>query len=225
MMRPMRNSTGESTMKIRLLLSMLLLLGVSNTLPAQATAEEPQAVVQSVIEDSIRLLQERREDLARDPAVAQEIVAGTLGPYADVERMSRFVLGRHWRTASPDQRARFVDAFRDYLVFTYGSALREYADEIIEEGRDAQIDYQVQLDDRNPDRAMVHSHVRLSDGRSFDVSYRMLERDGDWKVYDVVVEGLSVLLSYKQNLGAQLAQADVDTLITRLRERTGSADP
>ncbi len=212
-----------------MLRSLPLILALALAAPGLATAASapppPQELVQSVIQDSIGLLREQREAVVKDPAVARQIVADTLGPYADVERMSRFVLGRHWRTATPDQRDRFVDAFRDYLVHTYSSALRQYADQIVEQGQDAQIDYQVKTNDRHPDRVLVDSAIQLPDGRAFDVTYRLLERDGQWKFYDVVVEGVSVLLSYRENLASQLSRGDVDSLIAQLRERTGSAAP
>ena len=209
------------TLLRRLALTLMLALAT----PLAAAAPPPQELVQSVIQDSIRLLGERREAVVSDPAAARQIVADTLGPYADVERMARFVLGRHWRTATADQRSRFVDAFRDYLVHTYSAALRQYADQIIEQGRDAEIAYQLKGNDRHPDRVLVDSSIKLPDGRAFDVSYRLLERDGQWKFYDVVVEGVSVLLSYRENLASQLSRGDVDSLIAQLRERTGTSDP
>jgi phospholipid transport system substrate-binding protein len=204
----------------RLLLTLVLVCA----LPAPSlAAESAQRLLEETTGVVIETLQEERQAIREDPRRAYQLIDDLLMPHVDLPRIARFVLGRHWRTASEEQRARFTEEFRWLLLRTYGSALREYIDEAAEQARAARVSYQPVREGADPLETTVRSTIVTPDGERYVVTYRMHRRDGDWKVYDIVLEGVSLVSSYRSSISSDVAQLGIDGVIGQLEARNRPA--
>lgn len=174
-----------------------------------ADTESPVQVVADTSSRIIQALHEHREELRSNPRKVYELIDQIAVPRFDTEVISREVLGRYWRQATPDQRRRFMEAFRTYVINSYAKALLRYEDETVKVEP-------LRPGDRQGDRAVVHSVIQGSSGSPIHVDYRLFERNGQWKVYDVVVDGVSMVISYRDSFADKIEKAGLDALISDL---------
>jgi phospholipid transport system substrate-binding protein len=195
-----------------LLLSVLLA-------PAAARAAgdvSPQELVRETSSRMLKALREERELIANNPEHLYELVSTIVLPYFDFERMSMWVLGKNWRTATADQRVQFVEQFRQLLVRTYGTALSEYSDE--------EIIYLPVLGDGKQERVTVRTEIEQA-GSTIPISYSMYKAHDGWKVYDVVISGVSLVTNYRSTFSSIIEDKGMDSLIRQMSERSdGKAD-
>lgn len=128
----------------------------------------------------------------------------------DLPLVARIVLGRYWRTATPEQQAEFTDLFEDYVINTYAARLNSYA------GQTLRITGTQAISDKE---TMVSSVIDQPKGEPVKVDWRVLDRGGDLKIVDVLVEGVSMAISQRSEFGSVIAQngGDVEALLVRLR--------
>lgn len=191
----------------------LLLCGVS---AASAYAEQlspPQQVIQQTSNQLQSSLQkpEYKEDFRK----ATELVERIIDPHVDFERVSILVLGKFWKTATPDQRDRFKKEFRTLLVRTYTTAFTEYSN--------WNIRYLPVQEGTDPGKTMVRTEVLQEGAQPVAVNYRMVLTGGEWKVYDVLIEGISLLQNYRTSFTNQVAQTGLEPLIKDLVKRNANA--
>jgi phospholipid transport system substrate-binding protein len=144
------------------------------------------------------------------------LVANVLLPNFDTEYAARLVLGQTWRTATPEQRKRFVDAFYHSLLRNYGAALVNFTAD-----RFVILPYQ---GDPNDVMATVRTEVKRESGQKVPVNFSLRKTDGVWKAWDVVIEGISYVKSFKTDFGSEIQQKGLDEVISRL-ESNGNAGP
>lgn len=189
-----------------------LLLGMC--IPALAAAMPERDPVDLVETTADRVLSELREDPERtreNPEFLFDLVDEIILPLIDFEGMSRLILARHWRTATPEQRERFTEAFRDMLVRTYTRQMAEHMDKDIRV-----LPHRSFRDER---MALVATEVVMGQGESnIPVTYRLRPVDGEWKVFDLEVEGLSFVTNFRTAFGAEVEKEGLDALIRRLEE-------
>ncbi|MFA7387207.1 MAG: ABC transporter substrate-binding protein [Thiohalobacteraceae bacterium] len=189
----------------------LVLALTLNAATALAESRAPEALVRETSEQMLAMLKEQREVIAAEPGRLYGLVYEIVLPHFDFERMSRWVLGKHWRQATPEQQQAFVDQFRNLLVRTYGAALREYTDQNIvylpvRRGADSK-------------EVTVRTEVTKPGGVPIPIHYSMyLSADG-WKVYDVVIDGISLVSNYRTSFASEIRNAGIDGLIKRLVDR------
>jgi phospholipid transport system substrate-binding protein len=156
---------------------------------------------------------------AKDPAKLDSLVANVLLPNFDTEYAARLVLGQTWRTATPDQRKRFVDAFYHSLLHNYGAALVDFTAD-----RFNILPYKGDPADTT---ATVRTEVKRSNGEKVPVNFSLRKVDGMWKAWDVVIEGISYVKSFRTDFGAEIQQKGLDEVIDRLeseaKSRSGGA--
>mgnify|MGYP006273147829 CR=1 FL=1 len=189
-----------------------LLLGLC--IPALATAMPDRDPVDLVETTADRVLSELREDPERsreNPEFLYDLVDEIILPLIDFEGMSRLILARHWRTATPEQRERFTEAFRDTLVRTYTRQMAEHMDKDIRV-----LPHRSFQDER---MASVATEIVMGQGESnIPVTYRLRPVDGTWKVFDLEVEGLSFITNFRTVFGSEVEKEGLDALIRRLEE-------
>jgi phospholipid transport system substrate-binding protein len=194
-----------------------LLLALLSLQPVLAETASPKALLEDVTREMIHALNTRQDEIRKDPQVAREVVEELLLPHLDLITSSRWVLGRHWRDASQEQKLEFIRHFRAMLLQFYSGALAEYlktnhVDQNL-------ISFLPLRQGNNPEDVTVHSEVHPPNGSSIKVNYQMhLTRNG-WKVYDVTVEGISVVTTYRTSFANEIRQHGLDGLIARLADR------
>jgi phospholipid transport system substrate-binding protein len=188
--------------------------------PAVPTAAPSTLGPQELVENSAkRMLVEldaNRPMYVKDQTKLDALVANVLLPNFDTEYAARLVLGQTWRTATPEQRKRFVDAFYHSLLRNYGAALVDFTADrfIILPYRGDPIDTQ----------ATVRTEVKRESGDKVPVNFSLRKVDGVWKAWDVVIEGISYVKSFKTDFGSEIQQKGLDEVINRL-ETDGKAGP
>ena len=185
-----------------------LAIGCSAPSLAAAASEPPRVVVEQTIQQVLDTLEQNAAVIDDNPDAVEALVADIVLPRFDFELMSRFVLGQHWRQADSVQREAFTAAFRDLLVRTYISAIDEYS------GEDVQIPAQRIPDDA--DRVSVQTEIVRPDGPSIPVAYALFLRNEQWKVFDVTVEGVSLVQNYRAQFSDIVRADGLDELIERV---------
>jgi phospholipid transport system substrate-binding protein len=175
---------------------------------AQSTMGGPQEVVENSAKRMLQELDANRAMYKSDPAKLDGLVANVLLPNFDTEYAARLVLGQTWRTATPEQRKRFVDAFYHSLLRNYGSALVDFTAD-----RFVILPYK---GDPNDATATVRTEVKRSNGEKVPVNFSLRKVDGMWKAWDVVIEGISYVKSFRTDFAAEIQQKGLDEVINRL---------
>ena len=211
--------------------AVLLALGVfSAAVPAHAQSKAAPAVIDTsgptqLIETSanamVAEIEARRAELRKDPAKLDALVERILLPNFDVDHAARLVLGKHWRTATPQQRQRFINAFYGSLMSNYGDALLEFTGDRIEV-----LPTPVAADATS---AVVRTEVKRSNGQKIPVNYSLRKTEAGWKAWDVIIEGISYVKSFREDFGAEIDAKGLDAVIQRLealtRQASGSGSP
>jgi phospholipid transport system substrate-binding protein len=189
--------------------------------PAPAPAQSqslpgPSEVVKGAAEGMLKELDANRAAYKKDPAKISALVDKYLLPSFDVETSARAVLGLHWRSATPEQRKRFVDAFYHSLLTNYGAALVDFTADKLKI-------YPTNVDP-SADRATVRTEIKRDSGDRVPVNYVMRKTPQGWKAVDVQIEGISYVKSYHDDFGAQIDQQGLDGVISRLEKGEKPSD-
>ncbi len=194
--------------------AVLLLVALLNAIPLRAASDiTPLELVQDTSSRMLAALHDERDAIRQDPSHLYDLVSTIVLPYFDFERMSQWALGRNWRTATPEQRASFVQQFRTLLVRTYGQALSKYADE--------KIIYLPFAGDMMAPSVTVRTEIEQA-GSTIPISYSMYRSRNGWKVYDVVISGISLVTNYRSSFGNVIRNEGMDSLIRQLAEKNKS---
>jgi phospholipid transport system substrate-binding protein len=153
-------------------------------------------------------LDKDRDGYRKDPARVEQLVNKYLLPHFDTEFAARLVLGQYWRTATPEQRKRFVDAFYHSLLTNYGSAIVDFTAD--------RLKIFPSKPEADATRATVRTEVKRSNGDRVSVNYYMRKSPEGWKAWDVVIDGISYVNSYREDFGPQIANQGIDSVIKRL---------
>ena len=181
---------------------------------ASATAEDsPNAVIESSVVLLAEQLEGRKDELSANRKELYEIIDGILMPRFDQRFAAQVVLAKHWRTASEEQQARFIEAF-------YRALLRKYADGVLEFDPDM-ITVLPFRGDATKKRTRVRSTVELDDGSKVAVDYELVKRKAGWLVFNVVVEGVSYVRNFRAELDSEIRASSLDAVIQRLEDEAG----
>lgn len=192
----------------------LLLLCLACTFTGFLYAE---ASAVSMLEESSRqilgILKQNQSRLKTNPEIINQAVERYLLPKVDVAGMSRSVLGRMaWSKATAAEKAEFSKVFTQLVIRTYANPLAEYTDETIK--------FLPQKAGVNSRFVRVSSLIYRSKGKTIPLNYSLVLINGQWKVYDLSVEGVSLLQSFRSQFSQALQQSDLTTVIRTLRERS-----
>ncbi|HWG10278.1 MAG TPA: ABC transporter substrate-binding protein [Rhodanobacteraceae bacterium] len=182
---------------------------------AQAV-QTPQQVVQGIADDLGRAIDGHRDELRRNPDQMIRVIDGILLPHFDIDYASLLVLGRHAREATPEQRVRFAHAFYNSITHRYAEGLLNYTK--------GSVKVLPADGDLNAKRSVVRTEVMLDDGKSLSVDYVFRKTNsGEWKAYDVVIEGISYVTNYRNQVDAEIQKEGIEGLIKRLESQGATA--
>jgi phospholipid transport system substrate-binding protein len=176
--------------------------------------QAPQQVIQSISEQ----LQQRLQDKAftRDFAQVTRFVDGVIYPHADFDVIAPLVLGKHWKTAAPAERERFKNEFRTLLVRSYSRAFVEYNNWTLR--------FQPIAAVGEGKKVIVKSEVLQQGQKPVQVDYRMFQGKGGWKVYDIIIEGVSLVTNYRTSFSEDIQKkGSLAALIDSLAKRNAEA--
>ncbi|TAL64097.1 MAG: ABC transporter substrate-binding protein [Legionella sp.] len=196
---------------MRILKSILFVacIAISQSLIAQSS---PIPMLERAANGIIGTLKENKSSLKRNPSIIFKAVENNLLPNVDVVGMSRTVLGREaWNKASAAERANFSNAFTRLVIRTYSSPLAEYSDETVQF-----------LPIRGSLQAKflrVNSVIVRSSGQNIPLSYSLVDKNGQWKIYDLSVEGVSLLQSFRSQFAAALKNSNINDVINQMEKQ------
>lgn len=181
---------------------------------ASASPGSPDAVIQGAVDELTEKLSGRREELAENRDELYELIDQVLLPRFDRKLAAQLVLAKHWRTASDEQRERFINAF-------YNSLLRKYADGLLEFDED-RIEVLEFRGDTSAKRSLVKTSVTLDDGTQVPVHYDLVNRGDRWLIFNVKVEGVSYVSNYRTELDSEIRTSSLQAVIDRLESEASS---
>lgn len=196
----------------RALRGMLIALTLTAALPCAADTEEPDVLVKRVSEDVLQILRERQADPGS--AEVQEMVKNLVLPHFDFARMAALAAGLSWRSATPAQKTELTDEFRTLLVRTYASALGKF------KGQTLEFDPQRKSADQR--KAIVRSRLLQPGAESITVDYKMAASSSGWKIFDVSVDGVSLVTTYRDAFAEEARANGVDGLIRMLADKNAA---
>lgn len=176
----------------------------------------PVAMLEEVSGQILGTLKENQAVLRKNPQVIYQAVERYLLPHVDVEGMSRSVLGRQaWMKASPLERKKFAAVFTQLVIRTYATPLAEYTDETVQ--------FLPVRGSLSGSFLRVNSIIVRANGRNVPLTYSLVTKQGQWKIYDLSVEGVSLLQSFRAQFAQALQHADMNDLIREMRTRAQAA--
>lgn len=182
---------------------------------AQA-AMGPQELVQTTTDRLLEAIQAEKAVIEKDPDRVYRLVEEIALPHFDFERISRWVLAKNWRKATPEQRQRFQEEFTTLLVRTYATALTEYKGQKV-----TMQPLRMKADDT---QVKVRAEVEQPGSFPIPIDYRMHLKDGEWKVYDVAIDDISLVANYRTTFANEISRGGIDNLIATLATRNSGAN-
>lgn len=199
---------------ILLLAAMLMTLGAVNAYAEDMP--EPQALVKKASDDMLMALAENEAELEANPSKIYSLVEEILIPNFDFARMAKLALGKNWNFINECQQTNFIEEFRVLLVRTYSTAMLEYSDE--------EIRFLPFRDDLRKKRVDVPMEVVQSGGPSIPMTLSLyLNAAEEWKVYDVKIEGISLVTNYRSSFSRDINNGGIEKLIEDLAQRNQKA--
>ncbi len=196
---------------------MTSVLALSFVAPAVAQEQSPNDVIETAVQIFAEKMDGRQDELAEDREALYAIIDEVLLPRFDRKFAAQVVLAKHWRTASEEQRERFIAAF-------YQALLRKYADGLLEFDQD-RVTVLPFRGDLTKKRSKVRSTVQLNDGNKVAVDYELVKRESGWLLFNVVIEGVSYVRNFRAELDSEVRNSSLDAVIERLEGEAGiSAD-
>ena len=191
----------------------IVLMVVAQPWSVAVAEDSPNTVIESAVVLFADQLDGRKEELATNRAELYAIIDEILLPRFDQRFAAQVVLAKHWRTATEEQQARFIDAF-------YRALVRKYSDGILEFDPD-RITVLPYRGDPTKKRTRVRSTVLLDDGSKVAVDYDLVKRKAGWLVFNVVIEGVSYVVNFRAELDSEIRASSLEAVIERLEGEAG----
>jgi phospholipid transport system substrate-binding protein len=201
-------------MNMKKVVGMLLALALSFSCLAQEDESTPDGLIMSTVREVLAIVKRDKSIVSDQPRLLQLVDARIL-PHFDFTRMTQLAVGRPWRTATDEQKAALTREFRTMLVRTYSKVFSTYPDPEVEV-KSAKL--------LSADESTVRTVIRVSDGRVVTVDYEMKKTANGWKAFDVTVEGISLVTSYRGSFADEIKQNGIDGLIQTLAGKNRDAN-
>lgn len=196
-------------------IALFITLMLATAASAKGNAPTPPEQMAKQTAEKIRSdIQHHKQQYKKNPSALYKAVNKVVLPHFDFKYMSQIVLGRYWRQASPDQRKRFTEAFKSLLVRTYANSLLEYSNN--------KIVWKPVHAAQGSHHVTVRSEVEVESGPAVPIDYSMRLEKGEWKVYNVSVDGVSLVTNYRSSFAATIKSKGINGLIKQIKEKARS---
>ena len=195
-------------------LGMLLAMALSWTVTVAAAEQTPDKLIEDSAKAMLADIDAHRDEYRQQPDKLRAVVDKYLLPHFDTQYAARLVLAKYWRDANDAQRKAFVDAFYQSLVRNYAGYLIDFTSERLKI-----FPYQGKPEDTS---ATVRTEIRKDDGTKVPVNYTLRKTDAGWMAWDVTIEGISYVKSFRTDFGSEIEQKGLDAVIKRLQDQQSS---
>ncbi len=186
-----------------------LLIAFGLVTGVQADAPAPDQTIRSATEKLQALIKANVKEYRADSTKFYKVVDEVVVPRFDVPFIAKLVLAQNYRTATEDQRTRFATAFKNMLVGSYANALLDNYDSV-------QVDWLPVRLAAGATEATVNTTLKRDVGKPFGIGFRVHLVDGDWKIYDIAVEDISLVTNFRTQLNAEIKKTSLDAVIARM---------
>ena len=183
---------------------------------AQAEVIAPDTLIRNTVDEVIGIIKQDKDIQAGDPKKINALVDAKVLPHFDFQRMTQLAVGKYWRTATPEQKQTLVTEFRNLLVRTYTKVFTVYRNQTVEIKPFRMV--------AGDTEATVKTVINKPGSQPVAVDYEMEMAPDGWKVFDISIEGVSMVMSYRGTFGSQIQEAGIDGLIRTLTDKNASAD-
>lgn len=205
----MINKQKQSILTI--LIFAIALFGMEST--ANAVNMGADVLIKQTSEKVLSTLSKNKKEYDADPSKVDQLIKDIILPLLDFKTMSKKALGKkNWGDASDDQQARFVEAFKSMLIRTYSKSLTEYADQKIEF-----LPYKPPASGKKT--TLVKTQVKPTNGPAIPIDYRLRIKGNDWLVYDIKIDGISLVTNYRSSFTSDVQKVGMDGLIDKLNKK------
>jgi len=207
------HGSSKNISMIFMMMTSLILFAFSNMANADS-GQQPDEIIRTTTSQMLDALKKDREIIDQQPEHIHQLANRIIMPNVDFKRMSSWVLGKHWRRATDEQKQQFPAQFRNLILRTYATALSEYTDETIT--------YLPLRTSNNKTDVTVRTIIERSSGPGISVAYRMHLSNTGWKVYDISIEGISLVNNYRRSFSSEIRRHGLDSLINKLAAKNKS---
>ena len=193
----------------------LFLLIFLLSIPARAQMLAPDALAKSVTDEVLTVIRADKDIQSGNQKKVLELVEAKVLPHFSFPRMTQLAMGKNWRDANADQQKRLVGEFRALLVRTYTTAFTQYKNQVVE--------YKPVRMAAGDTEVVVQSQIKQNSGPPVAVDYNMEKTDAGWKVYNMKIEGISLVENYRNTFNTEVQKHGVDGLIATLAQKNRSA--
>ena len=180
----------------------------------------PEQIVEDTSSMVLNTINEDNDRLREDPALINQLINETVIPIIDLGSMGKLILGKYWKKASEDQRASFIAEFKDMLIRTYAKSLVDYGH--------AKVTVLPARDKQEGKYYTVQSELSVGSGKApLQVAYIFRKnKQTEWKVFDLAVDGLSLVKNFRTSFSQEIRETSLDALIARLANtnKSGATD-
>lgn len=188
---------------------LLVLAAFASDLTLAADIVPPDVLVRNTSKEVLEIIKKDKDIQTGDRKKLLDLVETKILPHFDFTRITRLAVGKNWRTATPEQQQALVKEFRTLLVRTYSTALTSYRDQT----------YEVKTADVKGDDATVKVEINQPGGQPINIDYSLEKTQQGWKVYDVIVAGISLVTSYRSTFNNEINRSGIDGLIKTLMDK------
>lgn len=191
----------------------LSVIGLLFWAQAAFAVDDPQTLVKHTTEKVLAEIQAKKQELTNNPAKIYPLVDEILLPRFDFKLISRLTLGDSWKTATDSEKEAFITEFRELLVRTYATALLSYSGQ--------EIEYPPVRSAPNASKVKVKTKVKSAGSAAVPIDYSLYlsKAKQDWMVYDITIDGVSLVSTYRSNFGSQIRRNKLAGLIADLKEK------
>lgn len=180
---------------------------------AQAEIVAPDVLIKETVKDVLAVIKTDKDIQAGDQQKTLALVDEKVLPHFDFERMTQLAVGKYWRRATPEQKQALTSEFRNMLVRTYTKVFSVYRDQVIEVKS---------LKMAGEDEATVQTTISKPGTPVIPVNYEMKRKPNGWKVFDIYIEGVSMVISYRGTFASQIEESGIDGLIKTLSDKNAA---
>lgn len=205
----------------RLSLTLALALGLiggASAADAPAAADPPDVALKNTVEQIRGLIKLHYQEYRSNQSKFYQAVNDVVVPRFDVPAIGQLVLYRNYRAATPEQRQRFTEAFKNMLVHSYGNAMLDYYNSVNIEWMPARMA-------PGATEARVNSTLKRDNGQTYPIGFRVHLVDGDWKIIDIIVENISLVLNFRTQLDSEIKKNGIDNVIARMEKGEFQSNP
>ncbi|MDO6460296.1 ABC transporter substrate-binding protein [Granulosicoccaceae sp. 1_MG-2023] len=182
-----------------------------------AFAHPAQDVVERTTNQIMKILSEDKERLQTDRDYLQQVIDEQIMPVLDFEAMTALSIGKHWRSATDAQKKELIEQFQQLLINTYMSALELYSGQ--------EMTYKPFRPSERENRAVVRaSFAQPNSNKGVPVNYKLRLTNGEWRIYDIDVNNINLVNTYRSTFNQRIAQSGIDGLIEEMKEKNAAAE-